>query len=246
MSLSYSDTGHKYYAEIRGKKYHVPSVTSVLGVLAKPALIPWAVNQAIDLIRPSITPGVEHAESYLEQVYESAKKEASRLKRAAGDVGTEAHTVLERYPDIPTLPDGPVGRCVAGGVAWLESAKPEWKIKEQPIYSRRYRFSGRLDGLAVIAGRLSLVDWKSSKGIYPEYRLQTAAYNAAWEEEHPEDRIEQRVLIHLGKEDGSFTPYIYPRDTLRKDFYAFLCALGLYKRIRELEKESHKSKNQEV
>lgn len=220
----------------------MPSVTTALDALAKPALIPWAVNATLNFIRPAIQPGVEHAESYLEEVYSQAKREFRNVKRDAADVGTQAHAILERYPDCGTPPDGPVGRCVSGGINWLNSHQVEWLHRECPIYSRRHRYSGRFDGLVRVDGVLSLIDWKTSNGIYPEYRFQTAAYTAAYEEEHPDIQIEQRILIRLGKEDGVFEPHVYPRSSLRKDFNAFLSALKIYQRMREIEKEESQNK----
>ena len=217
-------------------------MTTILGVVNKPALIPWAINQAIDLVRPAIQPGVEHAESYLEEVYERARKESTRVRRVAADVGTEVHRLLEGYPRV-AVPDtdGPIRRGALAGVAWLNSVSLEWACQESPIYSRRFRYSGRLDGIAKVNGVLSLVDWKTSQSVYPEFRLQTAAYVKAWEEEHPDLRIEQRILIRLGKDDGVFEPHVYGRDSLRQDFQGFLGALTLYKRLQSIEKEKRES-----
>lgn len=217
----------------------MPSVTTVLGVVDKSyALIPWAINQTIGVIRPAISPGVEHAESYLEEVYAQAKKESGRVKREAADIGTRAHEFLERYPIVlPPAEDGPVRNCVLAGLEWLNSREISWLHREKPIYSRRHRYSGRLDGIATVDGVVSLVDWKSSKGVYPEFRLQTAAYVHAYEEEFLDQRIEQRILIRLGKDDGAFEPHVYGRDSLRQDFQGFLGALTLYKRLQSIEKE---------
>lgn len=136
-----------------------------------------------------------------------------------------------------------VNRCVSAGLDWIASRKVAFLHQECPIYSRRYKYSGRLDGLALVDDVPTLFDWKSSKGVYPEFRLQTAAYVHAWEEEHPDQRIEQRILVRLGKEDGAFEPHVYPRETLRKDFDAFLGAQKLHKRLNDLEKEERKSKD---
>lgn len=238
VSLLYSAGNHTYRARIKDKEYKVPSVTSVLGIIHKPALLPWAVNNTVELIRASIGSGVEHSESFLEEVYAQAKKESGRIKQAAADIGTQAHELLEHYPESANPPDdGPVRNCYDAGVSWLTSHQIQWVVKECPVYSRRYRYSGRLDGIAYIDGVLSLVDWKSSKGVYPEFRLQTAAYVKAYEEEHPSEVIQQRILIRLGKEDGAFDPHVYPRNTLRKDFCAFLGAKRLYDQLKHIEKE---------
>lgn len=240
VSLLYSPGNHTYRARIKDKEYKVPSVTSVLGVISKPALIPWAVNNTVELIRASIGSGVEHSESFLEEVYAQAKKESGRIKQHAANIGTEAHKVLEEYIHTGAAPanlEGEVGRCVRAGIDWLSSQEIRWIAQELPIYSRRYRYSGRLDGLAEVNGVLTLLDWKTSKNVYSEYRLQTAAYNKAVEEEDPSKVIQQRILIRLGKEDGAFDPHVYPRNTLRKDFCAFLGAKRLYDQLKHIEKE---------
>jgi hypothetical protein len=251
--LEYSPGNHQYHAVIKGRKYKVPSVTTALDALAKPALVPWAVNQTIAFIRPAIEPGVEHAESYLEEVYAQAKREFRKVKQSAADIGTQAHNVLEQYVDshsqVSDALDLRVANCVRAGIDWINAHEVTWLYRERPIYSRRFRYSGRLDGVARVDGVLSVVDWKSSNRIYPEYRLQTAAYSHAIEEEFPELQIEQRILIRLGKEDGVFEPHVYPRKSLRKDFAAFLAALKIYQRMREIEKEEsprHKSPKPEV
>lgn len=220
-------------------------MTTVLGVLDKPALIPWSINQAIELIRPAIAPGVEHAESYLEEVYAQAKKEATRTKRMAADIGSQVHAALERYPDVGTPTDERVSRCVGGAVDWLQRNQVEYLQRECLVYSRRHRYSGRFDGLCRVNGTLALIDWKTSQGIYPEYRLQTAAYLKAYEEEHPSEVIQQRILIRLGKEDGAFEPHVYSRDSLRADFNAFLAALRIYTRMKQIEKEERLSRKKE-
>lgn len=246
MYLRYYPKSHRYYALVRGKKFSVPSVTTALQSIDKPALVPWAIGQAIDFIRPAIAPGVEHAESYLEEVYAQARKESGRVRRTAADVGTQVHAILERYPiDFSLLEPGPVRNGVTAGNDWLSAHNIEWVVKESPIYSRRYRYSGRLDGIARVDGILSLVDWKTSKGFYAEYRLQTAAYCRAYEEEHPSERIEQRILIRLGKEDGVFDPHIYPRASLRQDFNAFLAALRLHNRLKAIKQEEKLSRKRE-
>jgi ATP-dependent exoDNAse (exonuclease V) beta subunit len=50
------------------------------------------------------------------------------------------------------------------------------------VYSARHRYAGAIDALAYREGELVALDWKTSKGLYPEYALQVAAYAKAIEE----------------------------------------------------------------
>jgi hypothetical protein len=237
--LQYQPRAHRYYAVVKGRRYAVPSVTTVLGVLDKPALIPWAINQAIEFIRPAIAPGVEHAESYLEEVYSRAKKEAGRRRSEAAERGTLVHEALSN--------DGGGGRLDVLDLAsrakievaqrWIKENVSTWSCQERPVYSRRHRFSGRLDGVAVVRDLGEVVlDFKTGKGIYPEFRFQTAAYAYALNEEgYANIPIETRVCLHL--QEDKVVPHIYTRASLRQDFNAFLAALRLHRRLREISQE---------
>lgn len=79
--------------------------------------------------------------------------------------------------------------------------------------------------------RLALIDWKSSNYLYPEYRLQTAAYQRADTEEHGTP-YQERWIIRLGKEDGEFEPWHLGPEEFEHDWYAYLCCLMLTRAIK--------------
>jgi hypothetical protein len=228
---------------IRGRTYSVPSVTTALGVLDKPALVPWAINQAIEAIRPAIAPYAEHSESYLEEVYARASKAHREKKSEAAKRGTEVHAILQGAEPATLQLDPSSVSKVEQGLAWLKENNVTFRSIERPIYSRRHRYSGRYDGIADIAGVLTLLDWKTGKGIYPEFQLQTAAYVHAYEEEFPDEVVQQRLCLHL-RED-SVVPHIYPRSALRQDFNAFLAALRLHRRLKEIQQEEKLSQKKQ-
>lgn len=89
--------------------------------------------------------------------------------------------------------------------------------------------------LAYVDGKLTICDWKSSKGCYPEFHYQTAAYSAAYTEETGQ-KIDQRILIRLGKEDGEFDPHVLGKGTQAGDFKAFKAALTLYRSLQSKKK----------
>lgn len=197
----------------------------------------WHGNNIIDFVRSGIQPGVEHAESYLEEIYAQAKKESQRKKTEAARKGTEVHEILSGEASTESLSLDAGGSRLKVELAreWLKENNVEFLHIERPIYSRRYRYSGRLDGVAKVNGVLSLLDYKTGRGIYPEFRLQTAAYNHALEEELEDLFIEQRLTLHLTEE--ACIPHPYPRSKLRGDFTAFLGAQRLHQQIKKIEKE---------
>ena len=204
------------------------------GIISKPALIPWAVNATIDVVRAAIGPGAEYSETYLEEVFRAAKQASGGIKKDAASKGTEIHKAVEALlGGSEGNPELPGYQAAAGLQLWLQSLGARVIEIERRIYSRRYRYSGTLDAIVAIDGRLVLLDWKSGKSIYPEYYLQTAAYVKAYEEETG-FKIDKRILVKVGDE---ITPTECGRESLRRDFAAFLGAKQLFDRISYLSKK---------
>jgi len=231
---------HTYTIIKGGRRYKAPSVTRITSIVDKSGpLMGWAVNQTLDICKGAIAPGTEYAESYLEAVWEAAKKQSRQTKSEAAERGKRLHRAIE------------AGFAVGGseqGIELVLSIRDFLGTKnlrilsnEGKIYSRRYRYLGTYDAVAEADGKLYLLDWKSGKSsTYPEYRLQTAAYVAAREEEFPAQPIEGRYLIRIGEEGILEPPHFYPRSFQRLDFKAFRGALDLFRRVRQIEKEFKK------
>ena len=47
---------------------------------------------------------------------------------------------------------------------------------ERRMWSERYRYAGTIDALAMIRGKVGVLDIKTSQAIYRDYCLQTSAY----------------------------------------------------------------------
>lgn len=243
--LEYSDAAHRYYITDGNKKrVQCPSVTTIVSVIDKPFLVQWAANKAVELIKGAIGPGVEYEEIYLEAVFDAAKSAHRKIKEEAGAIGTQVHAILQGDGGDVGMNrehiDTRVVQGVAAGLSFLSSKhKVELIHNELPIYSRRHRYSGRLDRIAIVDGRLSLVDWKTSNGIWPEYFIQISAYRSAYEEELGE-KIEKCYLVHLDKTTGEFHDIPVGRTKSHKDFQTFLSCLKIYNDLKELKKRLKK------
>lgn len=208
-------TGRFY--EIDGRD--LPSVTTILGVIAKPALVKWAertateevVNAAADLYEdmsraaggasPLSRPGyVATLNTRLGKQRKSAREMAK-----AQEIGTQAHALVEwRLREMMGQPGKrpaatpPAEWAFQAWDAWRESVhlKPLWV--EQVCYSLAHGYAGTLDLLAEVNGRRMLIDWKTSKAIYAEYHMQNAAYQVAVEE-MGHGPVEGGLLVRLPK-----------------------------------------------
>jgi hypothetical protein len=247
--LRYEDKTHKYVAvEEDGQVIKPESITTILSVVNKPALVQWAVNCAISHLRSRLYDGGEFSPEDLDTYLDEAKYAHRYVKEEAASIGTQAHNWLEGYwkakmdglgDTIPPLPERlEVRNCCEAAIKWIEENDIIPLIIEKPLYSRVHRVAGRMDKLAMVNGRLAVVDWKSSTGLWPEYMLQTAAYAAMYMEEFPETKIEDRWLIKLGKYDGEFQGLLLKKADLEQDWQAFIAALALQRRLKRLEKKT--------
>ena len=242
--LEFDQGKHSYTAD----GVTVPSVTQITGVLSKDALLQWGANQSAYFLRDRLRGASE--EELLGMIgddglFNEARFAHRRKKEEAADIGTQAHQWIERVlrweQDRTKKPEAPeVRRCCEAALAFLDASKLRHVSTEQRIYSRRYGYAGTLDKIALLAGRHVVLDWKTGSGIWPEHRLQTAAYAAAWEEEHGAD-IPVRIIVRLGKQDGKF--HVQQLAGWREDFKVFrACKQILDWRAKHKTKNAKKGK----
>lgn len=137
--------------------------------------------------------------------------------------------------------------CVKAAFDWMQKHHVRWLETERKVYSKKHCYAGTMDGLAYVSSctspkccpapftnRLSLIDWKSSNGLWLEYRLQVAAYLAAYQEE-TSDEVTDRFILRLGKEDGKFEPWHLELSDQIVDFKGFLQCLELSRTHKEIK-----------
>jgi len=96
---------------------------------------------------------------------------------------------------------------------------------EQHLWSDKYKYAGTCDCIAIINGKRVLCDWKTSKGIYPEYVLQIAAYFHAFKEL---TNIELDGAIILQMRDNKYCEKYYTKEELKEAFKIFLHAKEIF------------------
>lgn len=156
--------GTRLYVTPQGKKY--PSITTVLSVRGKEAIYEWRRRVG--------------------------EEEANRVTRHACARGTALHTIAEKYLNneldiykkdemphvvalfrsIQPILDNNIGRVV---------------MQERPLYSDHLGIAGRVDLIAEYEGKLSVIDFKTSKRVktreeISNYFVQAAAYAIMFEE----------------------------------------------------------------
>lgn len=250
----YSDVNPKiHHYTINGEK--ITSVTAALGMIGKPQLLYWAVNLACDHIKGALDRG----EQITYPMIEAARGMHQTESAEAAEIGTLVHAWAQSFinGENPQLPDQDTDPLVMNGVSafidWVDKHKVKFKSTERIVYSKKYNYVGTMDAEAVIDGKLSVLEFKTSKRpycpqckkseqascrhnvVYPEWRYQAAAYQRAAQEEGSKYNG-HRYIIRFDKEDGHFEAT--RAQDIMQDYYAFLAALTLKKRQAELTKKA--------
>jgi len=245
---------HLYHVmEETGKQKRLVGVTTYLGMINKPMLIPWAVETTVNYLKDHI----DDLQTEPRQLLDMAKKESDRVKNEAGDIGSNIHEWIEMYiknkiggGDAPIMPeDERVLNGVNNFLDWAKENNPTFEASEYIVYSRKYGYVGQIDIIAVINEKRYLLDIKTSNGVWPEMLAQTAAYRKAYEEETGK-MFYGRMILKINKDTEAehneklakkdLEPDLYPykifeaialdeeEDTTEQDFKCFLATMDIY------------------
>lgn len=243
VEVDFNPISHKFTVN----NQNIISVTNILGVIGKvDPLIYWAVGLTRDFLLANVEKLAETKDTYeiIGLIQEAAKQHRVKKEKALS-VGTEVHKWVERFikakklKDMPVLPSEKANPQVYNGISaflkWVDQHKVKFLSSERPIYSRKYKYAGIMDAEAKIDGVVSVVDFKTSNGIYDEMGYQLAAYQAAIEEETGRIFKGPRWIVRFGKNDGEFE--VQPFEEQKKDFKVFLACLIIKRRELELKKK---------
>lgn len=185
----------------------LPSVSTVLDVLNKPAIAGWYWKVTVEGVHELL----RDEELDLQQVRTwsvddlKAELKARKLrpydrrdKRA--EEGTDAHDALERI----ALGEFEAGELLKDQSPWVRSLaqwvhvnQPHFLSSETTVASFWHGFAGTLDFVWRDAdGARWLTDLKTSARVYDEHHYQDNAYRIAWNEQHPDERIDRISILH--------------------------------------------------
>lgn len=203
---------HQRYHLANGDQ--VPGVTTVLGVINKPALVPWANKLGRD--------GVSVAE---------------RLAYLA-DAWTLAHSLIESSltgitrvisgysPDQHQL----ARNALASFHAWARGKRLETHQVELSLVSEAHGYGGTCDWLGLVNGTLTVADWKTSSSVYDDHLFQASAYRQLLHEAG-HDVGEVRVVALPRDEGSAFTERVLRGPDIAPYWEVFKAALALHQAI---------------
>lgn len=242
-----------YDIPTEGGVLRLPRVTSICKAVGdKEKLVAWvartekeaALNAAIEqfgAIPPDQRYGtsvIEFSTMLRERVGTGRSNEA--VSEGAKLIGNEAHKRLEWAVQGRVGPEPPVGPeaaiAVAEGERFLLERGVTELMSEAVVYSTKHGFAGTLDLFALVEGgrggpvpQKTVIDWKTSKAIYPEAKLQLGGYAIALDE-MGHGPVERAMVVRLPKttEDPGFEVVEIAGQELADVKAAFLHALGIW------------------
>lgn len=162
----------------------VPGVTSVLNLKNKPALVEWAFKLGRD------NPGLSSSREYVDDL---------------ADIGKACHALIEVYltgqpvdmDDFTPHTRKAAAVPFAKFMDWTNGKKIKVISSERMVVSDKHRYGGTLDMYADIDGVRTVLDFKTSKAIYPEMFWQAAAYAEALKE--CGERVDALRILQIGR-----------------------------------------------
>lgn len=227
-----------------------PSVTGILGILAKPQLERWKFRQITDyaVSNPAAPDGSEDPSLYFERAVEGAFKQV----QDAADAGSRIHAILEdislgksynRLEEISLPKYGNVKAhvIIEPVVEWFETHVERVISVEKRLVNKEVGFAGMADLLAELKdGTLACIDFKTRK-TDPRYKcepyegqpMQIAAYaKTAFPEMEARNALAGCNLYISTTEPGRIEDCWYDDERLAKEFEAFRHVCEIWKHIK--------------
>ena len=234
--------GHHY--KIGNEIY--PSSTTILSVLRKPAIEIWAVKTTVeylgrrlnDVINGKIKLNSKNAYKLLME----ARREHQAIKQKAANLGRSVHKIIElmfrsemNSSDLLNIIDSDYYPAVTAFFKWKTSYDIKALGNEEIVYHEKFKYAGTLDFRCEFNGEKHIVDFKTSKRIYPEMLLQLASYKYAYEFMHPEDTGYKIGILRLDKDNKGFEWKTWSEDVVSIAWNAFKYLVKYYHEVKLLD-----------
>jgi len=245
--IDFFPDSHRY--KKAGERTYLISVTGATGIIDKSRpLIIWATG----LFKSFVLQYFEESKvkkftaEELMPVIEDGAVQHTIKKEKAASIGSQVHEWCEMFVktkmegkevDPETLKglDENVENGINAFLDWYNSHKIKFLASERLVYSVKHDYVGIFDALAVIDGKTTLIDFKTSKRVYNEHLYQLSGYWNAVEEED-KVKLDAGLILHFDKETASFGKYEIDQEEHQKNLPVMLACLVVKRREKELSK----------
>lgn len=231
QGFAFNEVEHAYYMD--GRK--MTGCTTILGVLAKPQLIPWAARMACEYVR-EYAPKTDSGEYIAtEEILKEAQNAHAKKKEDGATKGTDTHALVEEYvKGCIELNKGmamaPSQREIESFAFWAVKNNIKFLASEAKFYSKKLFVAGTADLIFEKDGKKYLGDVKTYKKIWDRTPFYQCAGYALFAEEMGESKFDGYCIINLPKERvfNEEEDIKYSFD-IEGDTAAFLACVTLYR-----------------
>lgn len=197
-----TNRGRQYIDPHTGETY--PSVTTILGQIGKADALKWWA--AGEVAKYAVTMRNTWIDLDEQAAIDLLKREPLRSLSRAADRGTDVHAIADHY-----MQTGVIGEIsqhngyVDALINFVHDHHPQPILTEQTVYGDGY--AGSFDmvcKLPALGDELTIIDYKTSKAIYPDTAAQLAAYTNAGryidssDQFHLMPKIKHGAIVRLG------------------------------------------------
>lgn len=218
----------------------VSGVTTVLKVINKPALVPWAAKMTAEHVASVLRPGIALDELEIKQLVDDAKFAHKKSANRSANLGALAHSWFEDYfsgfdPETPHNEE--LRNMTTAFLRFAKTHEIQPLTMEKRLYSPKHKVAGTADLTCMIEGEHAVADYKTSKsGIYPEHFIQMGGYDLCLTEEQEfmgvDKPVQRHILINANAKGELYVGQSRKVDVNRN---AFLYALDLGRALEEIQ-----------
>jgi predicted RecB family nuclease len=205
---------HIIYQNKEGQR--IPGTTTVINVLSKPNLVPWANRlglQGID-VKDFVDDKADIGTLVHEMMFADLKEEKVDTSYYTGQQIEIAQNSFKKYLD------------------WKKKHTIVPLLLEKALVSEKHQYGGTIDNYCKLDSVYTLIDYKTSKAIWSEYYIQVSAYRQLLKENGY--KVKQVAILRVGRsEDEGFEFQIC--SGLDKYFKVFKHCLAIYNLQKKLK-----------
>lgn len=224
--IEFNEKNHRYKIKDKKPVQHIPSVTTIAGLLNKPYLVEWAAREAAIATADALTSQSQFTEQTVQASIATGRSKPRELRETGAGIGSAVHQQVKKLlvpsyqPEHDRLAELDDNARMDASMAL--DAFNEWHQQvinddAHVVYCERIvvhptgLYVGTFDLLLRYPdGALRIVDFKTSNqsesnplAIYPEYFFQISAYRRALQESPEYDDTlgywDDAQLVALGK-----------------------------------------------
>jgi len=216
-----------------------PSVTNIIGVLAKPGLDAWRVEQGILAALTLPREDNETDDDFARRVVSDMGEQVAK----AADLGSRIHAACEVYAQSAALPENDEVRVLFEPVrTWFDSEVERIDRVETVVAHHEFGYAGTVDLVAKLrsTGDWAVIDFKTQRikrdnkgsvrpAFYEAWPLQLEAYRQAILSSGEGMQPRDIVSVVIGSTEAvPVMPHVWPREEHTAYWNAFVNVRNLW------------------